>query len=299
MRLWLALLCAAALASSSAEAARFALLRPKQASPQFDEAIAGLRGEIGEVVFDVVVDDGVVVDDVRARVRAEGVAVVIAVGARAAQVAAQLELPSVACMLLQSAAAPSTPRLVKVPLGVPARTQIDTLRALVPTAKRVGVLYDPRFNAAEVAELKAAGEAARVQVVGRTVDDQRATPAAFDALVGDVDGLILLADATVVSKSFIQFLLARSFEKRLPVLGYSESFVRLGLLAALVPSPADNGRIAARIARRLVEGVAPSELAGAAAMRGALVVNKAAAAKMGFVLPPRMLAAPTVVVGEP
>jgi hypothetical protein len=29
------------------------------------------------------------------------------------------------------------------------------------------------------------------------------------------------------------------------------------------------------------------------------VVNKSAATKMGFVLPPRMLAAPTVVVGEP
>jgi putative ABC transport system substrate-binding protein len=279
-------------------AARVALLRARQATAQFDEAIAAFKAEVGEPVVEVVVDEDTTPAALQARVDEAGALVVVAVGARAGQLAAGVTQPAVACMLLQASSVPSSPRLVKVPVVVPARSQIDALRGLVPSIKSIGLLYDPRFNSDDVEEFKAVGKVLRLKVIARSVSDQRATPAALDEMIPDVDALLLPADATVVSKAFLQYLVKRAFDKKIPVMTYSESFVRLGLLAALVPSYADNGRIAGRIAKRLLEGIPPSELEGAAVMRGALFVNKSAGDKMGLTIPARMLAPPTTVVGE-
>lgn len=288
----------AALLSTQAMAARVLLVRAKQASAQFDEAIGAFKGELGEGVAEFVVDDASNAAGVESRAEAEGASVVVAVGARAAQLAAAVNKPAVACMLLQASAAASSPRLVKVPVTVPARAQLDALRGLVPKVKSVGVLFDPRFNADSVEELKAAAAVLKIKVVERKVGDQHDTPAALDEIIPEIDALLLPADATVVSKAFLQYLVKRAFDKKIPVLTYSESFVRLGLMAALVPSYADNGRIAARITKRLLEGSAPADLQASAVMKGGLFVNKAAADKMGFALPARMLAAPTTLVGE-
>ena len=137
-----------------------------------------------------------------------------------------------------------------------------------------------------------------MSLISRSVSDPKDTPAALDALLPHVDALLLPADATVVSKAFLQYLVKRAFDRKLPVLTYSESFVRIGLLAALVPSYTDNGRIAARVTKRLLDGASPQEAQAGVAMKGALVVNASVGRKMGLTLSPALLGPPTTVVGE-
>lgn len=298
MKLWFGIILCSTLATTQALAARVLLLRAKASSAQFDEAVTALKSELGEPVTEFVVDESTAASAVDERADGEGAVVIVAVGARAAQLAAKSSHPSVACMLLQASAVTSTPRLVKVPVAVPGRAQLDTLRALVPAVKTVGIIYDPRFNAEQVEDLVAAANVLKLKVIARPVSDQRDTPAVLDAVIPDIDALLLPADATVVSKAFLQYLVKRAFDKKVPVLTYSESFVRLGLMAALVPSYADNGRIAARITRRLLEGVPAADLQASATMKGVLYVNTAATAKMGIAVPGRMLGPPTIVVGE-
>lgn len=288
----------ALLGSSSATAARVLLLLPHKTNPHVEQAIAAFQRELGEPAAELVVDERATTQQIQARVSDERASVVVAVGARAAQLAVGLDQPVVACMLARGSSSPSSSTTVKVPLVVPARAQLEALRGLVPSTKTVGVLYDPRENAVEVEELRTAAAAMKLKLVTRPVTDQRDSPAGLDELLDDVDALLLPSDATVVSRAFLQYLVKRAFDQKLPVLTYSESFVRLGLLAALVPSTADNGRIAAKITRWILEGTAPHELQAAAVMRGGLVVNAGAGKKMGFTLPARMMAAPTMVVGE-
>jgi putative ABC transport system substrate-binding protein len=286
------------LSSSVFAAPRVMLVRAKQSSAQFDDAVAAFKRELGEPVSEQLVDDAVTAASLRARIEAEGSAVVVVVGARAAQLVAGLDRPVVACMLLQASAAASSPKLVKVPLAVPARAQLEALKALAPSVKSVGILYDPRFNAADVEEARTAATALKLRLLSRSVSDPKDTPATLDALLPDVDALLLPADATVVSKAFLQYLVKRAFDRKLPVLTYSESFVRIGLLAALVPSYTDNGKNAARITKKLLEGATPIEAQAGVVMKGGLVVNTSAGRKIGLSIPAALLAPPTVVVGE-
>lgn len=303
----LAALLVAALLAASPASAGVLLVRAK--GTQIDEAVGALRAELGSaIVAEITVDEATsaaaVVEKANgANVGASAGGVVVAVGARAAQLALQQKnAPVVHCMVLQDAAAFDTPASAGVPLNVPARARLDAMKKLAPAAKRIGVLYDPRVNARAVAELEAAAKVTGHTIVKSTVSSPTDAPAALDALLMGastrIDGLVLVPDATVVTKQFVAFLVARAFEKRLPVLAFSEALARVGTLAALAPGYKDNGKLCGRLAKRVIAGEKPADLHGAVAMTGTLVVNTATAKKIGVAIAADVLRAPTQLVGE-
>jgi putative ABC transport system substrate-binding protein len=201
-------------------------------------------------------------------------------------------------MVLQDAAALDTERSVGVALAVPASVQLLALKRIAPGVKRVGILYDPRFNAGFVADAERAAKVRGVTITAKAVSSARDAPAALDALMMHVDAMLMIPDATVVSKELISLVVARALEKRIPVLTYSESLVKLGVLAGLAPSYAQNGRLCAGLVKRVQGGESPRALHGSAPMTGTLVVNVAAARRLGLDLSTDLLKPPTVVVGQ-
>jgi putative ABC transport system substrate-binding protein len=269
---------------------------------QIDEAVTSLKSELaavsisGEIVVDEATSPAAVQDKANA-IGKDGV--VVAVGARAVQLALQQKsAPVVHCMVLQDAGAYDTATSVGVPLSVSARARLDAMRRVAPAAKKLGVLYDPRVNARAIAELEAAAKSTGHVIVRSTVSSEKDAPAALDALLPRVDGLIVIPDATVVTKQLVAFLVARAFDKRVPVLAFSEALVRVGALAALAPQYRDNGKQCGKLAKRVLAGEKPAELHGVVEMQGALVVNTATAKKIGVTLSPEVLRPPTVLVGE-
>lgn len=293
---------------SSAGNAGVLLVRAK--GTQIDEAVAALKSELGGgangVVAELTVDEATSPTAVQAKAGAADVAgagagppVVVAVGARAVQLALQQKsAPVVHCMVLQDAGAFDTASSVGVPLSVSARARLEAMKRVAPAAKKLGVLYDPRVNARAIAELEAAAKSTGHTIVRGTVSSATDAPAALDALLPRIDGLVVIPDATVVTKQLVSFLVSRAFDKRLPVLAFSEALVRVGVLAALAPQYKDNGKQCARLTKRVIAGEKPADLHGVVEMSGALVVNSATAKKIGVTLSADVLRAPTIVVGE-
>lgn len=290
----LAFVVGALLSASPAAAAAF-LVRTKGA--QMDEAVAALKSELGQTPSEIVVDEATSAAAIVERVGAADV--VIAVGARAATLALQQpKAPVVHCMVLQDAGSFDTEHSAGVPLAVPAQKRLETLKRLDPSVKRVGVLYDPKLNARAVAELERAARALSMSIVPGSVTSSTGAPAAFDAIAGKIDALIVIPDATVVTKPFVTFLVANAFDKRMPVLAFSDALAKVGLLAALAPSYAQNGKLCAKLAKRVLAGESIGALHDAVEMNGALVVNAATARRIGVTLSPDVLKPPTIVVGE-
>lgn len=270
------------------------VLRAKGA--QIDEAAAAFQAELAGSRM-LAVDETTTLDQVFAATN--GAAVVVGIGARAAQLALkQHAAPMVHCMVLQDARALDSERSVGVPLTIAPARQLEALRRLVPAAKRVGVLFDPRVSAALLQDVRAAAIAQGLELYAREVAATTAVPAAVDDLLPKVDALLVIPDATVLSKASLTFLVGRTLDAKKPTLGYSDTLPKVGLLAALAPGYADNGALCARIARRVLAGEAPSTLRAAAQMPGTLVVNVKTAARLGLSIPAALLAPPTVVVGR-
>lgn len=286
-----------ALAAASSTRAAPLLLRTK--GPQIDEAVVAFKSEIGEPVVEVQVDEASSVEAIVNRATDAKAGIVVAIGARAAQLALKQTLaPVVHCMVLQDAASFDTDRSVGVPLAVPPKAQLEMLKRLAPQAKNVGVLFDPKLSTRQIEELSAAARAANLILLRGSVGAATEGPAALDKLLPDVDALLLIPDATVVSKELVTFLVGRSFDRRVPVLAYSESIVKVGALAALAPQYAQNGKQCARLAKRVLAGETPASLHNAVEMSGQLVVNVATARKIGVNVPAELLKPPTQVVGQ-
>lgn len=291
-RLWIPA-ALVAVAGVPAHATEVLLLRSGE-GPQYEEAVAAFLGELGAPASQMTVDEGTTLSAVSARAASERARVVAAMGARAAALSLGAKLPVVAFMVLQGSAVPHAPGVVGVTLAPGPTALVETALRVAPRSKKLGLLYDGKHNDDEARALEAAARERGLSLVATPVGDSKSAVTALESLA--VDALLLIPDATVVSKAFLQALVARSFERQLPVVCYSESFVKLGLLAALAPSYSGNGRAAAAAVKvALAGGPRGASVAGPTV----LVVNAGTARRLGLSLAPALLRPPTVVVGGP
>src|SRR5213593_1305414 len=167
-------------------------------------------------------------------------AVVVAVGTEAAQWAVQHTTGTVVfCMVAnarQNLLAPLSTsdrgRVAGVTLNVPAKTQFEALHELLPDAKRVGVLFDPRKSAATIEEARAAAAALGLEVVTREVAGEAALPEATVWIARRIDVLWTTVDSTVFNSRSAQFVLTEMLKRKIPVMGFSENMVKAGALLA-------------------------------------------------------------------
>lgn len=171
----------------------------------------------------------------------------------------------------------------------PVRMQLELLQELVPSVRRVGIVY----NAGEVnsvIQVNLAKDAA--QQLGLTIVEATAANAsevmqAAQSLVGRVDALYVQTDNTVVSALESVVLVAE--RNRLPLLVGEESSVELGGLATLGIDYYKLGQQTADIAHRVLQGENPAEIPIEYQEEMSVVINLAAARRMNVTIPQSIL----------
>lgn len=168
-----------------------------------------------------------------------------------------------------------------VRMEIPAARWLDTLAAALPTAVRVGLVYDPRRTGRMVAEARAAARAHGLSLVAEAVDRAPEVPAALDRLASRIDAYWMLPDLTVVTPQTVESLLLFSLERRVPVLTFSEKYLDRGATLALTLDFAAMGRQAGGMARRILAGVPPARIPAEAPAAIRVQVNRTVAEKLG------------------
>lgn len=172
----------------------------------------------------------------------------------------------------------------------PVRSQLELLKALVPSATRVGVIY----NAGEVnsvVQVELARDAARdmgLQIVEATAVNSSEVLQAAQSLVGRVDAIYVPTDNTVVSAIEAVVLVAE--RARLPLIAGEDLSVEQGALATVGLDYYQLGRQTADIAQRVLAGEDPAEIAIEYQDEMSIVLNLSAAARMGVSVPDEILA---------
>lgn len=241
----------------SASAFDVAILKSNDVS-YYNEAVAGAKHVLAA-------DATVTVYDVRGNVtggrtiaqnlRAEQPDLIVAVGLKAA-LAAKLEVfdsPIVICMVMAPESYEFTaPNLYGIYMRAPIDQQLAALRALLPQAKRIGVLYDERFTGPMLQTAVHEAEKQGLQLVPALITAPDDLPAALRSLTSRIDALWLIQDQTVITEQSIQFILATTLDAKVPVFAFSTTVVQQGALGALVVDAADAGRQAGHLGKRLL-----------------------------------------------
>ena len=190
------------------------------------------------------------------KIRASEASLVVAVGLKAA-LAAKLEIvdvPIVYMMILDpSKHNLNSPNMTGTLLEIPAERQFKILRAFLPNLRRLGILSNSSYTA-KLKDTAAQAAANSFQLQEFPVDSEKDVPHQLRSLLASVDALWLVPDSTVLTNESIGFILETSLAKRVPVIGFSPEFTRLGALLSLSVSYGEVGRETGVLAKRILDG---------------------------------------------
>ena len=179
---------------------------------------------------------------------------------------------------------------------LPLAPQVDLMLKVVPTAKRVGIVYSQgEINSTIlIKELKAVLAQRGMTLVSaaapRTVDVQAATK----SLVGKVDLIYSSTDNNVVSA--YETMVRVATDAKLPMIAADTSSIKRGAVAALGMNYYDMGRQTGKMVVRILKGEKPGSIAVEEGRTTMLELNAKAAREQGATLSAALLKEGKVIV---
>ncbi|ARU03351.1 ABC transporter substrate-binding protein [Comamonas serinivorans] len=179
---------------------------------------------------------------------------------------------------------PSGTNVTGVSDALPLAPQIELIKKIKPSAKKVGMVYSPgEVNSTIVvkelkAELAKHGMTLVEAAAPRTVD----VGSAAKSLVGKVDVIYTSTDNNVVSTYESMVAVAR--DAKIPLVASDPDSVKRGAVAALGMNYYDMGRQAGKIVNRILKGEKVGAIASEVGNKTTLVLNETAAGQQGVTL---------------
>lgn len=284
--------------SSPSAAAEIVVLKSSDLAA-YNQALAGFRAEANRIAVPhyKITEYNIEGDLERGRklarkIHATDVDMVMTVGLKAT-LAAKLELPDtpvVFVMVLDPTRHELNGRnITGILLDVPVERQLGTIHSMLPALNRLGVLYDPSKTSQTIEEARRTARSHGLELVAKPVSSERDVPEAVRALLTQVQGLWLIPDSTVLTEDSLKFLLSETLNHNLPVIGFSEEFVKSGALASVSVAYDDIGRQAWDLARRIIEKRLTLPMKPVPADRLRTAVNQSTAKYLGLDIPKEIL----------
>ncbi len=168
-----------------------------------------------------------------------------------------------------------------VSMDISPAAYIDTMIAVFPNAKRIGLIYNPKKTEPFVVEALQAARLKGVEIISKISYASRDVPSFIDSLKDKIDVFWMLPDTTVVNPETVNYMLLFSFQNKVPIFAFSKKYVEMGALAALNIDPFDLGAQAGDIMRTLLYEKGVKVPIRVNARKTVMIINKKVADKLG------------------
>jgi putative ABC transport system substrate-binding protein len=248
-------------ADGSAEESRIVILTSSRAAP-YEEALAGfqqaLRQQGVRAIFEVHSLEGEThrVAQILQDVKQGGKALLLTLGTAATQRARQdiTTVPIIAGLVLSADEFKGAPNMSGVTLDFPVTLQLEWLRRFLPTAKTIGVIYNPKENQQRIEAASRVAYELGLKLESQQVSDTRELPTALETLAKKIDVLWGVVDELVLTPQTAKHILLFSFQNRIPFVGLSTAWVKAGAVYALDWDYTDLGMQCGEMALKVLRG---------------------------------------------
>lgn len=201
-----------------------------------------------------------------------------------------LVLDPVALGLVQDVEHSGT-HMAGVALMVHPQRQFRALLDVLPQLKRIGVIYNPNDAVSARIVQQARDDAQRlgVQIVEAHASKLEQVSNALRALDGQIEAFWLIPDPVCASPQAFQQIQAFTSEKKIPLLAFSESYVRRGALMAIGPDLGEQGTLAGELVSQILLGASPANLPLVTPRKLLSYYNLAQARRLGIAIPEMLL----------
>lgn len=159
--------------------------------------------------------------------------------------------------------------------------QLETMSRLMPNLRRVGALYNPAESGHWVQEALTSPASAVETLLFKKVTSPSLVPEALTSLGNNaIDAYWLLPDELVTNPQTLEHLRAFSIANRVPIISFSDKYLKAGAAAAITFDMADMGSQAAELAARILAGETPAAIPVESPRRQRVIVNTTVFRKM-------------------
>jgi putative ABC transport system substrate-binding protein len=163
-------------------------------------------------------------------------------------------VPLVYSMILEPAEIPGK-KIAGVVMQIPTAEQFERLSKMIPGAKRIGVLYNPKFSKKIITQARDVVGQHGLALMPIAVENPGEIQGALSNLTKDkVDVLWSVVDNMVAQPAVIGQIIEHARAQKLPFIGLSVYHVKAGALAAFTVDYSDIGRQTADLTAKVTAG---------------------------------------------
>ena len=173
-----------------------------------------------------------------------------------------------------------------------AEKSVDLVRAIVPSAARLGVLMsDNPVHPSMFQRVQAAADRISLSALSIPVTSMDDLDRAFSTMIASKADAFIELGGSPISGTFQQMdkVVALAAKTRLPAIYSFGDFVRRGGLMSYGQSLSAKWTLAATCVDRILRGAKPADLPIRQPITGELFINRKTAASLGLTLPPALL----------
>ena len=248
----LALAIILSLQSASAASSGIAAVVSSHIKP-FVLALEGFRASVPEEVSSEFVDSNP--ELVRHRLMNESYSLVVAIGPAAARLAwdaVPAGTPKLCLMVLDPSEVLPGRSLCGVHLRIPPEEQFRLIKERLGSGRRVGVFYNPEENGWWIDYARKAAQQAGVRLVPLAVRNRPEISSMFLASSTQIDTLLFIPDATVISETMITYLIKKALLAGIAPVGFNRFFLEAGAVMSFIIDYEACGRAGGRVAEELL-----------------------------------------------
>lgn len=201
-------------------------------------------------------------------------------------------IPLIFCAVSDPVAAELVPAMGQAGVGVtgvsdliPVEKQLDLIKAILPEAAKVGILYNTSEPNSEtqISLYQAASANYGVEIVTSGVTAANEIPLAAERIAAEVDCIVNLTDNLIVEN--LPVVLDKANNAGIPIFGSEEEQVKNGCLASEGLDYVALGRQTGAMAARVLSGEDISTIGSEYVEDSKLTINQAVADALGITVP--------------
>ena len=259
--------------SAAAHPLAFAILgydvKPYQDAAQGFESIS--RSDVHPFVLSE--NKGV---DVLESIRREKADILIPVGLGALTSVSNIrDIPIVYMMVPENiSGTPLSKRTTGINMNVDPAVVFDIVQKALPDVENIGLLYNPLKTGLQVERAQSVLKGTHIRLVSETISRPGDISKKLKALKPRIDAFWMLPDVTLMTPETIEILMIFSLENKIPIITFSEKYVKMGALLSIGSDPYDMGRQAGEMADRILNGADIADIPCEYARKPVVTVNK-------------------------
>lgn len=270
------------LAAPAASAWDVLVVQKYHAKP-YAEVVRGFRDATNARVSELILSEANGEYSVR-EIHRRGPDLILAIGIDALERVKKIrDIPIIYCMVLNpDSVLGNESNITGISMNIAPERQLAVLLKALPTVKKIGLVYNPKQTGGIAAKVHAAAEKAGLRLVALRAEQAKDLPRQLDNLPRDLDLYWMLPDSTFTSPEAVESLFLFSIRSRIPVLTFSDRYLRMGAFISLGLDTTGMGKQAGEMAEKIRSGAKVGDIPRTDAERLIPVINRTVAEKFGI-----------------